>query len=119
MNSFLKVLFSITLLLSLVLAGIFCSQGMEMMDAHCSGDTSSIWCSDFLSHGTIISNVVLTTIFSILSLVFVVLLTKTFFNFILKVERILSCCLRVRDRIPISSPIQIAFSRGIIHSRIP
>lgn len=119
MNSFPNILFLIMLLISLVLAGVFCSRGMEMMDAHCSSDTNSVWCSDLISHGTIMSNVVMATIFSMISLVAVFFVVKTVFNLVFKVEKNIFCYSKLRDKIPILSPIQVAFSKGIIHPKIP
>ena len=89
------------------------------MDGHCSGDMSSVWCSDFLTHGTIISGVVLTSIFTIVSMVLSVSLVRQFFGLLTRTLQTSSYAPKVRDRIPIPSAIQIAFSKGIIHSRIP
>lgn len=115
MKKFPSIIFNMTLLFSLIFAGIFCYQGIELMNHHCSGDVSSVWCSDFISHGTIISSVVLTIIFSVLFFVVAVVLIKLFFR--IKTKPI--CLIRIRNKIPILSPMQIAFSRGILHSRIP
>jgi hypothetical protein len=103
------------------MAGVFCYQGMQSMSSHCSVDMNhaSVWCSDFISHGTIISSAIITTFATILSILAVLVSIRPLFNLFKVVRKIISYISRGRDKIPILSPIQIAISNGIVHPRIP
>lgn len=101
------------------MAGVFCYQGVQTLNMHCSGDTDSVWCSDFLYHGTILSGAILTTIFSILSTLVSSIFIKSVFGLLRKIKSVIFQTVRVIGEIPILSPIQLAISDGIIHPRIP
>lgn len=111
---------SVIFLMSVILmAGIFCYQGIQQMDQHCSGNSDSVWCNDMLTHGTIVSG-------SIISFIFILIFTAiSFFLFrpifkLIKIE--INKLLYLADmmgKIPILSPVQLAISKGIIHPKRP
>lgn len=119
MRSVLKIFFSILLVVIFVMAGIFCYQGVQTINSHCSGDSVSAWCSDFTLHGTIISDAIINTIFTILSILVAIVLIKPFLHLFKNIRQTTFYTPTIRDKIPILSPIQLAMSDGIIHPRIP
>lgn len=121
MNSLIKKITVIAISFMILMAGVFCYQGMQSMSSHCSVDMNhnSVWCNDFISHRTIISGAVITTFFTILSALAVLISIRPTFNLFKIVRKIISYTSINRDKIPILSPIQLAISDGIIHPRIP
>jgi hypothetical protein len=104
-----------------LVAGVFCYQGIQSSNSHCSVDMNhtSVWCSDFISHGTIISDAIITTFTTILSILAVLVSIKPLFALFTRIKQVITLLYKTRDRIPIFSPIQLAISDGIIHPRIP
>ncbi len=121
MNSLVKKITVIAISFMILMAGVFCYQGMQSMSSHCSVDMNhtSVWCSDFISHGTIISSAIITTFATILSILAVLFSIKPLFALFTKIKQVTTLLYKTRDRIPILSPIQLAISNGIIHPRIP
>lgn len=119
MSLVLKNILGFILMAVIVIAGVFCYQGIQSMNTHCSGETSSVWCSDFTSHGTIISDAILTTVLAVLSVLVSILLIKPFLNLFRLIKQTETLVLKIRDKISILSPIQLAISDGIIHPKIP
>jgi len=118
MKSTLKTIFAILLVSTIVMAGIFCYQGVQTANSHCSGDSTSVWCSNFTLHGTIISDAIISTVLTILSIVAVLLIVRTFHDFLPIIKQIVFYIPKTKVRVPILTPIQIAISKGIIHPKI-
>ena len=89
------------------------------MSTHCSGDVDSFWCSDFLFHGTIISDAITAILVTVLSVLVVFISIKPVAALFAKLKQAVKQILKIRDKIPVLSPIQLAISNGIIHPRIP
>lgn len=121
MKSILKITSTILLTSTIIVAGVFCYQGMQSTSSHCSVDMNhtSVWCSDFISHGTIISGAIIITFATILSILAVLVSIKPLFALFTKIKQVTTLLYKARDRISIFSPIQLAISNGIIHPRIP
>lgn len=121
MNSLIKKITIIAISFMILMAGVFCYQGMQPMNPHCSVDMNhtSVWCSDFISHGTIISSAIITTFATILSILVVLISIRPLFALLTKIKQAVTQITKIKDKIPILSPIQIAISNGIVHPRIP
>jgi hypothetical protein len=121
MKSFLGKMLVVATVLLVILAGIFCYQGIQSTNLHCSVDMNhtSFWCSDFLSHGTIISDAITATLFTVLSILVVFISIKPIIALFSKLKQLIRYKPKIRDKIPILPPILLAISNGIIHPRIP
>lgn len=119
MNRLIKNIPTFLVLASIILAGIFCYQGIQQMDKHCSSDSSSVLCGDILLHGTITSQ----TIFSSIFILFFVLILFTYLKPVFKLIKIdlkrFLYLLNSKERIPTLNPFQVAISKGIIHPKRP
>lgn len=119
MNRLIKNIPTFLVLVSIILAGIFCYQGIQQMDKHCSGDSSSVLCGDILLHGTITSETILSSIFIILfTLVIFAYLSPVFKLIKIDFKRLLYL-LNSAERITVLNPFQVAISKGIIHPKRP
>lgn len=121
MINFHRKIFLTVVIGLLVLSGIFCYQGIQSMNSHCSTDSSAVWCEYTLSHGTIISDAIYTSIYVLLSAVvlfgFALKILPRYKNIILlrTTESLFLLKYFSKDL----NPIRILFSDGIIHPRIP
>ena len=120
MKRFLKLSSSIIIVSLIIIAGIFCYKGVQTENSHCAGGSTSSWCIDLMDHGTIISGAILNTVFLTLIILSSLIVSKKFSILFFSVRRFISYShISFRNKIPILSPVQIAISNGIIHSRIP
>lgn len=117
----IRIVMTLSFLLLIVSAGIFCYQGAQMASEHCEGSTGYVWCGDIFTHGSIISGAVL----PILMVAFVAVLFLYSIPVSLKIIQTIYLVARstvlytARHVILILNPIQLALAQGIIHSRIP
>jgi len=115
----IKNIISILVIVSIMIAGFFCYKGIQTVDSHCSTEQASTWCSSVLEHKTVISGAILLTVITIFftslsvyvsnyifkkCLAFSVIRQKIFYKHLFKI---------------IISPLEISFSKGILHPRIP
>lgn len=119
MTKTIKKLSVFLVMASILIAGIFCYQGIQSMDSHCSDGVNSAWCNDFFVHGTIVSEAILTIIFTISVVIISLIFIKPFWSSIIKKIYLRSEISNHRLREKIFTPIQLAISNGIIHPRIP
>lgn len=123
MSEIQKTLVAIILGATIIIAGIFCYQGIQTMDSHCNGGVDSIWCSDFTIHGTIISSAILNIFITLISAVLIVFVAKPLLKLFHGIKQIIQTTQKnqnlQKNPIPILLPIQSALSDGIIHPRIP
>jgi hypothetical protein len=113
------------IILATILAGIFCSQGIQMMSAHCSmeGNTGLV-CDNVFTHGSIISKAIVNTVVSGIFLLTAVFLIIPFLKLTLKKFRcsyhlLPSTIYYFRRCFLIPNFMLTAFSRGILHSKNP
>ena len=120
MGDLIKKIIIIPISCIILLAGIFCYQGFLPNNSNCSEHMGqkTVWCDGLLSHRTIISDAVITTLVSVLFASVVFVFVKYIFNLFNKIK-IVFYIPKIKDKIPIISPIKIAISKGIIHPRIP
>ncbi len=110
-------------IVAIILAGIFCSAYFQMSNGDCPGaGHTDVWCNNVVVHGSIISNATISNLFILLISVFIFLSFLNFrkiqqnFFFLLENIRLI---LYNRKYFFISNPLQLAFSRGILHPKKP
>ena len=110
------MLFAMT---AIVLAGIFCFQGVYTMSHDCMGETSNLWCDDLVSHNTLISYALISIVLTVSLLLIAVCTTFIDYGKRLQLLHIMASYRHRTDFTALHMPLQFAFSRGIIHPYIP
>jgi hypothetical protein len=100
----------------LVLTGIFCFSNMNNMSNGCTSDMhSSVWCSDIVEHGTLISATLAISIFFIVAVLINFIFLKKISLSVKKIFNNIIFEYQFED----FNPVVSLFSKGILNPKKP